>query len=387
MLYHTKKFIKPIMYVSLLLFSSSTHAQVSLIDSLISKLESYHNFSYRSVSKRKDMGIDTTLAHNTELFYKVTDDKQFGYYYSIETDHQTEKFHRIDLYAGEGIKVLSPIDTTFFSEEAPSAYGQSLIGSLKFVKSFYDKHPFPIKMIQDTVINGVTASHIVVNVLDTTENNEHIYSCREFYINKGTGLPVLATIKGRYKYHNMVSDYYDERRYFDYRFNQAGVNAARFSVPAGFRPRKENAVQQALLTSGGVAPDWTLYDVKGNRVSLSQMKGKVVVMDFYFIGCAGCMLSIKPLNTIYEKYKNKDVIILSLSERDHKNAVLAFKKQYKIKYSGYIDAAGVVKAYHVTTYPTYYFIDKEGKVASTFVGYNDDFEQKIITHIERLLDN
>ncbi|WP_158826734.1 TlpA family protein disulfide reductase [Mucilaginibacter lacusdianchii] len=332
------------------------------------------------------MGTDTTVAHNKELFLKVPDDKQFGYYYSIETDHQTESFHRIDLYSGKGIQVLSPADTTFFSEETPSAYGQSIIGSLKFVKSFYDKRTFPIKMATDTVINGTTASHIVVNVLDTTEDNEHLYSRREFYINKGTGLPILATIRGRYKYRNMVTDYYDEKRYFDYQFNQTGVNIARFAVPNSFRPRKESAVQPTLLTAGALAPDWSLYDVNGNRVSLSQLNGKVVVMDFYFIGCAGCMLSIKPLNAIYEKYKNKDVVIVSLSERDSKKAVLAFEKQYKIKYSGYIEAANVVKAYHVSAFPTYYFIDKEGKVASTVVGYDDDFEQKVTDHIEKLLN-
>ncbi|WP_311951568.1 peroxiredoxin family protein [Mucilaginibacter terrae] len=332
------------------------------------------------------MGIDTTVAHNHELFLKNADDKQVGYYYSIETDHQNESFHRIDLYNGEGIQVLSIADTTFFLEKSSSAYDQSLIGSLRFVRNFHDKRHFPIKMVEDTIINNITASHIVVNVLDTIEDNEHIYSRREFYINKRTGLPILATIKGRYNYRNMVTTYYDEKRYFDYKFNQTGVNTSRFAVPTRFNPRKENAAQPTLLTSGTAAPDWTLHDVNGNKVSLSEMKGKVVVMDFYFIGCAGCMLSVKPLNAIYEKYKNKDVVIISLSERDKQKAVLAFEKQYTIKYPGCIDAANVVKAYHVTAFPTYYFIDKDGKVASTLVGYDDDFEQNVTAHIEKLLN-
>jgi peroxiredoxin len=44
-----------------------------------------------------------------------------------------------------------------------------------------------------------------------------------------------------------------------------------------------------LLAVGTTAPNWTLYDVNGKQLSLSQLKGKVVLLDFYFIGCSGCM--------------------------------------------------------------------------------------------------
>ncbi|MFD2147004.1 peroxiredoxin family protein [Mucilaginibacter antarcticus] len=99
----------------------------------------------------------------------------------------------------------------------------------------------------------------------------------------------------------------------------------------------------------------------------------MMVLDFYFIGCSGCMASINPLNAIYEKYKNKDLIIASLTERDSQKAVLDFEKRYKIRYPGYINAAESVKSYHVTTFPTFYFIDKEGKIGSVFVGFTDNF--------------
>jgi peroxiredoxin len=116
------------------------------------------------------------------------------------------------------------------------------------------------------------------------------------------------------------------------------------------------------------------------------MKGKVVLLDFYFIGCTGCMLSIKPLNKLYEKYKNQDVVIASITERDSKKSVLAFDKNYKIKYPGYVDAADVVKSYHVGAFPTFYFIDKEGKIAKVMDGYGDDFEEKVTSIIDSLLN-
>lgn len=380
------KKLKPALYIALLLFSNNVNAQVSLIDNLIDKLEGYHNFSYQSINKRRDMSADTTIAYNKELFLKAPNDKLFGYLYSIETDHKTEAFHRIDLYNGESIKILSPIDTSFFSEKQPSAYNQSLIGSLKFLKGLYNKRPFAITNLKDTTINGITNSHFIANVSDTIDNNEHLYSRRDFYIDKQTGLPSLVIIKGRYKYLEAVNDYYDETKYFDYYLNQADVTVTRFAVPNDFHPRKKQTVQPALAL-GTAAPDWTLYDANGKKISLSQMKGKVVVLDFYFIGCTGCMLSLKPLNNIYEKYKNKEFILASINARDSKKAVLDFEKRYKIKYPGYIKAAGVVKSYNVTAFPTYYIIDKEGKIANVTVGYNDDFKQKVTTQIEQMLNN
>ena len=97
------------------------------------------------------------------------------------------------------------------------------------------------------------------------------------------------------------------------------------------------------------------------------------------------MLSLRSLDNIYEKYRNQNFVITSLTERDSKKSVLAFDKIYHIKYPGYIDASDAVKSYHVTGFPTFYFIDKEGKIASVLVGYSDNFEEKAITIIDDLL--
>ncbi|MDN5284626.1 MAG: Peroxiredoxin [Mucilaginibacter sp.] len=386
MICFVKKLIRPSLFLIVFLYCSTVDAQISSIQNLIDKVESYNNFSYQSINKRKDMSADTTVALNKELFSKAPNDKLFGYLYSIETNHTTETFHKIDLYNGKRLTVLSIIDSTFFAEGAPYIpYSQSLIGALKFLKERYDKKPFIITMLKDTIINGVPNSHLIATVNDTIDNNEHFYSNRNYYIDKQTGLPSLVIIKGRYKYDGAVNDYYDETKYFDYKLDQSDITVANFVIPKKFKPRKEQTTPLALLSTGTTAPDWTLFDANGKTVSLSQLRGKVVVLDFYFIGCSGCMLSLKPLNAIYEKYKNKDLIIASLTERDSKKAVLDFEKRYNIKYTGYINAADIVKSYHVTAFPTFYFIDKEGRIGNVFVSYNDDFEEKVSSVVDALL--
>lgn len=331
------------------------------------------------------MSADTTVVHNKGIFLKAPHDKLYGYLYSIEVDYKTEKFHKTDLYNGEALNILSPTDSTFSTDTRPSSeYGRSLISGLKFLIDRYKDKPFRITLLRDTIINGTASSHFIANAYDTVENNEHLYSNRDYYINKQTGLPNLVTIKGKSKYNGLIIEYYDETKYFDYKIDQSHITDANFGVPKGFMPRAYQAAS-ALLGVGTTAPAWTLYDANGKKFSLSQLKGKVVLLDFYFIGCSGCMASIRPLNAIYEKYKNKELIIASLTERDSKNAVLDFEKRYEIKYISYINAADVVKSYHVTAFPTYYFIDKEGKIGNVFVGYNDNFEEKVISIIDELL--
>ncbi|WP_158799705.1 peroxiredoxin [Pedobacter sp. L105] len=348
-------------------------------------MESHNNFSYQSVEKLRDMSADTTVIINKELFLKAPPDKVFGYHYSIESNYKTETFHNINLYNGEGITILSLSDSTFFQEKEALAYDKSLIGGLKSIKDRYNHKPFKITKLKDTVIDRVAKSHLVANLYDTLDNNVHLYLKKEYYIDKQTGLPSLVIIKGRYKYEGLVNEYYDETKYFDYKFDISDINDSNFAIPKGFKPRKTQTAPLALLNRDTTAPNWMLYDAKGNKVSLSQLKGKVVMLDFYYIGCSGCMASIIPLNTIYEKYKNKDLIIASLTERDSKKAVLDFETRYKIKYTGYINAAECVKSYHVTTFPTFYFIDKDGKVVNAFVGYSKDFEAKVTSIIDTLL--
>jgi thiol-disulfide isomerase/thioredoxin len=115
------------------------------------------------------------------------------------------------------------------------------------------------------------------------------------------------------------------------------------------------------------------------------MKGKIVLMDFFFVGCVPCMNALAPLDKLHEKYKNKNFVILSISDRDSKKLVTAFKKIQRIKNQIYPHGGDVAKLYHMTVAPTFYFIDKEGKIASVLDGYSDDFEKKMSAIIDNLL--
>jgi peroxiredoxin len=83
---------------------------------------------------------------------------------------------------------------------------------------------------------------------------------------------------------------------------------------------------------GDIAPDFTLKSVDGHDVSLSEYRGKVVLIDFWATWCPPCEDSVPSFNNIYKKYKDNGFIILGLSLDNKPSVVKTFKGRYKIDY-------------------------------------------------------
>jgi thiol-disulfide isomerase/thioredoxin len=119
---------------------------------------------------------------------------------------------------------------------------------------------------------------------------------------------------------------------------------------------------------GNVAPDFTLLDSAGNKISLSQFKGKkYVLVDFWATWCGPCRGEFPHLKEAYEKYKNKDFVILGVSIDSDKK-----KWQSMIAQPGYTpwlqvyDGPGPNQVastiYTVPSIPRNFLIDKNGVV-------------------------
>ena len=84
------------------------------------------------------------------------------------------------------------------------------------------------------------------------------------------------------------------------------------------------------------APDFSLPDLSGNKVTLQQYRGNVVILDFWAIWCVPCLKSIPQMVQIQEKYKDKGLVVLGISLDDPKKlddlSLLEFKKRRKINY-------------------------------------------------------
>jgi len=384
MIYATKNYFQWFICIALTLFSQVAAAQTSYIQKAIEKLEANKNFSYKYSYRQKEHTEDTLLIQHRDIFQKAPEDKNYGYLFSLETLTEPNRFPSTEYYNGKIILSVNPTDSTFYTKKiSPSIISQSLIGRLYWIRSFLEKKPSHIVKVADTTANGIDSYHFIINTRDTIINKEHYYSRINLFINKLSDMP--TSIVSRAKYENPTGAptyYYSEAFYFDYKFNQRNIDIASTAIPVGYHLPK---VRPTLLTRGSIAPDWNLNLTNGKKVSLSQLKGKVVLMDFYFIGCHSCMEALASLNNLYEKYKDKRFVIASITARDKLKSVVEFDKNHHIKYPSYVNGAEVVKSYHVEAFPTFYFIDKEGKVAEVTLGYDKDFEANATSIINALL--
>jgi cytochrome c biogenesis protein CcmG/thiol:disulfide interchange protein DsbE len=135
----------------------------------------------------------------------------------------------------------------------------------------------------------------------------------------------------------------------------------------------------------GPAPDFRLEDISGKSLSLNDVKGKVVIVDFWATWCGPCLMSIPELVDLQEKYKAKGLVIVGISVDDDKvskGELVAFKEKMRINYpilrannKVYEDYFGRTSGFSI---PTLFVIDREGKVRDRFVGFRPGLVEKSV---------
>ena len=122
-----------------------------------------------------------------------------------------------------------------------------------------------------------------------------------------------------------------------------------------------------------MAPAWNLPSTEGGTLSLAQYKGKVVILDFWDTWCPPCKKEIPGFIQLQKEYANKNVQVIGMAfGRDGMGAVQQFVKQYGINYPVVIADDQVSRNYgNITSIPTTFLIDTDGKARAKHVGYTD----------------
>jgi len=116
------------------------------------------------------------------------------------------------------------------------------------------------------------------------------------------------------------------------------------------------------------ASDFTLPSLAGENITLSNLKGKVVLVDFWATWCPPCKNAIPHLIDLYEKFKDQGFVVLGISPEDEKS-LEKFRDDYKITYPILLGTQEVAQAYGVQAIPKSIFIDKKGIVRKIQVGF------------------
>lgn len=131
----------------------------------------------------------------------------------------------------------------------------------------------------------------------------------------------------------------------------------------------------SLLKNGTDAPQWTLpiADGSGQKLSLQDLRGKIVVLDFWSTTCAPCMKEMKELDKIQHRMKSREVVVVGVaSGGESLREVTEFRRRKNVEYPLVVDKTGAVSnSYQVRSLPTIYVIDKDGKIADSHQGFWD----------------
>jgi peroxiredoxin len=137
------------------------------------------------------------------------------------------------------------------------------------------------------------------------------------------------------------------------------------------------------------APAFNVTSLNGKKFDLAALRGKVIVLNFWFTGCQPCVEEIPGLNDLVDKFKNKDVVFIAPTW-DDVSPLQAFLKEHPFKYhiipnAGYLILGPYNDGTENVAFPTHVVIDREGKIDTRVRGakHLDDL-RKVIT---RLLNN
>ena len=130
-----------------------------------------------------------------------------------------------------------------------------------------------------------------------------------------------------------------------------------------------NAVSSPYkFTAGTPAPEFDLQTPDGRRVSLSDFRGKAVVVNFWATWCPPCRSEMPDLEQIAQERKS-DVVVLAVNVQEARDPVARFVQQYGLTFPILLDTSGdVTQAFGVQSLPTTFFVDGEGKVAAFNMG-------------------
>ncbi len=149
---------------------------------------------------------------------------------------------------------------------------------------------------------------------------------------------------------------YSEKFYID---NQNQQEQTSDTEPSTDAPKNENS-----------APDFTVTDVNGNKVKLSDFKGKPVVLNFWTTWCTYCKIEMPDFDDMYKEYPDIQFIMLNTTDGDTVETAKAFIEDNGYSFDVFFDTENydASRAFNITSYPQTVFIDKNGNISSHRIG-------------------
>jgi peroxiredoxin len=152
--------------------------------------------------------------------------------------------------------------------------------------------------------------------------------------------------------------------------------------PAQSRPASVTN-SQVGLEKGQAAPNFSVSLLDGKQLSLSDLRGKVVMLNFWFIDCPACKEEIPDLQRFYaaQQQSRRDMVIVGINVLDNQANVSKFASQQHITYPLAVDSNHTIaRLYSIRAEPTSYFLDRRGIIHEVIEGQVEQSQLQQITN-------
>jgi cytochrome c biogenesis protein CcmG/thiol:disulfide interchange protein DsbE len=133
----------------------------------------------------------------------------------------------------------------------------------------------------------------------------------------------------------------------------------------GFGLVKAKSVQH----DSGAAPNFTLTGFDGRKVTLSELRGRVVIINFWASWCLTCRQEAAYLEQTWRKYQDQCVVFIGVDYEDTDAKALAYLREFDITYINGPDiGTRISDAYNIKGVPETYFVDRDGQLQGVYIG-------------------
>lgn len=137
---------------------------------------------------------------------------------------------------------------------------------------------------------------------------------------------------------------------------------------------------------GKPAPNFELKTIAGETVKLEDLRGKVVLLDFWASWCGPCMMAMPEIEKIHQEFAGKPVMVIGVNQRDDAEAAQEAVDSKGITFTQVLDSDGAVgDAFGVTGIPHTVLIDAEGRIQSIHRGFSVNLASELSGDIQKLL--